>query len=495
MGIVFRQSIKTSLVTFAGAALGMLVVWYSSLHIPKHELGFSRNFTNNAVLLSQFLLAGLNYSLVVYIHHYTNDSKKRNMLLSICFGIPILLTILLFIPYFIFKEQILNHYQPVDRPYISQFYVWLPLYTVLFIMQIMLEQFMGTQMKVALGAFIREIILRVINAAILFLFIAGQLSFDQFIIWTVLALFISFFSMLYVSYKSGKFGISLQLNAFSKQEYRELIDFSASHFLLTTALLLMNSLDVALLPYYDPNGINAVAVYSNALVLLSFLQIPSKAMINSTVNVLSQAFANKDMVKAKEIFTRSSINITVATVLMALIISCNLHNVLELLKHKYDDMVMVFLILLAGRLADLCTGMNDAVLSIAKFYKFNVVLSFILLAILFGSIKIFVPKYGVMGAAACTSVVFILFNFAKYYYVKLKLDMQPFSVNTLKVVVAALPGIAVGYFMPVIQQPLVDGVVRSIAITVVYVAMVLIVKASPDVTHYIQSIKKNKKLF
>ena len=259
--------------------------------------------------------------------------------------------------------------------------------------------------------------------------------------------------------------------------------------------MLINSMDVTLLPLYDKSGMNAIATYGNVLVLLSFLQMPSKAMISPTMTVLSESMANNDMTKAKDIYSRSSINIQIATVLMALLISCNLENVIRLIGDVYAEILPVFLILLIGKLIDLSTGLNDVVLSIAKYYKFNLYLSIILVPLLFILLKTLVPQYGVFGAAWSTTIVYAVFNIVKYWFVKKKLDMTPFSFSTAKIIVSALPALAVGYFMPYLHNPVTDGLARCVVIGVVYVAMILWLKPSQDIFEYLATVKKHKKLF
>ena len=83
MGVVFRQSVKTSLVIFAGAILGALLTWLSTKYIPdKQQLGYLQNLTKQAVSLTNFLLLGLTSTLAVYIHRYAGDESKRKVLIT-----------------------------------------------------------------------------------------------------------------------------------------------------------------------------------------------------------------------------------------------------------------------------------------------------------------------------------------------------------------------------------------------------------------------------
>jgi O-antigen/teichoic acid export membrane protein len=258
-----------------------------------------------------------------------------------------------------------------------------------------------------------------------------------------------------------------------------------------------------MLPFYDHRGFITIAIYRVAIFLISFLQLPFKAMTSATFPVLAKAFADDDHPKAKNIFIRSSLNILIPTVVISLMICCNLRNVVDIIKNGYDEVTPVFLILFLGGFVNIITGMNDSVLSIANLYKINFYLSLVLIIVLFILLRIFIPRYGIYGAAWSTTTTLILFNIAKCFFVWKKLDMQPFSRNTLLVILAAIPALAAGFYFPYLFNPehhiyihtFIDTTIRSIIILIIYLLMLLWLKPSADLEEYLASIKKNRKFF
>jgi O-antigen/teichoic acid export membrane protein len=220
---------------------------------------------------------------------------------------------------------------------------------------------------------------------------------------------------------------------------------------------------------------------------------------------MTRAFTDNDIPKAKDIFIRSSINLLVASVGIAVILCCNLQNIVAVVGNgkNYSGIIPVFIIILIGQLVNFATGMNDQVLSITNYYKFNFYLSISLIAIMFVLIKFLVPAYGIYGAAAANAIVFIIFNTVKCLYVWKKIDFQPFSKNTLLIIVCGIPALAGGYFFPYLFEParhvyihtFVDAAMRSSVVAIIYLAMLLWLKPSQDLQDYIASIKKNKRLF
>ena len=503
MGIVFRQSVKTSIVTFTGAFLGAFIIWLSTNYIPKQQLGFTRNLTSQAILLSNFVFLGCGHVLLVYIHRFADSISKKKLLITLCLLVPLVTTTIATIAYFSLRSWIVHHFQPDDIPLMQQYFALLPLYTLLFSGMTMLELYLGTQMKVAISAFMREVVVRAINILIILLFAFSYISFGTLVVSTVLMYIVPVVIFIYLSCRTKGFGLSFRFRDLSIAEYKEMIHFSWYHFLLVITITIMSIMDILLIPFYDHKGLSAVAVYGVAVFIISFLQIPYKAMSTSTYAVLAQAFNNKDIAKAKDIFTRSSLNILIATTAISLLIWCNLGAVVGIIKNDYHDVIPVFSILLIGRFIDLSTGVNDTVLTITNYYKFNVYLSAVLVAVLYLLIRYLVPTYGITGAAWATTITLIIFNIAKYLFVWAKLDMQPYSGKTAVILISGACAFATGYFLPhffsqlhhIYLHTFADVALRSSVIMIVYIAMLLWLKPSADLEEYIAQIKKNKRLF
>ena len=498
MGIVFRQSVKTSIVVLGGALLGGLIIWLSTKYIPdQQQFGFTRTLTNQAVTLSQILLFGLSSTLFVFTHRYATDTNKRNALFTICITLPLVIVAVVSVFYVLFKGWILNHYQPADKPLMAEYFMWLPAYTLLFLYMTILEQYLGSQMKVAVSAFMREIVLRVLNIILIILFAFNIISFHTLVVGSVLIYLEPILVYLYLSMQVKDFRFLLNLKIFSLDEYKEMLHFTWYHFLLSISVTLLGTMDILLIPFYNHAGIRLVAIYAVAVYIISFLQIPAKAFLPASFSILTKAFTDNDLVKAKDLFIRSSLNLIIPTTGIAILLLCNMNNAVAIVGtgKNYADIVPVFQVLLLGRMFDIATGMNDQVLSITNYYKFNFYLSLILIVVLYALIRIFVPGYGVVGAAWSTTTAIIIFNTIKCIFVWKKLGMQPFSRRTIIVIICGAVAFIPGYLIPAIQNPILDGVVRSIIIIITYLIMLVWLKPSNDLVEYIASVLKNKRLF
>lgn len=501
MGIVFRQSAKNLIVTATGAAMGVLVVWLSTTWIPQRGFGSISTLTNYAVTLGQFLLFGLNNTIAVYIHRYDEQPERKKLLFTLSLIVPGAIAVFFTLACIGLKPWLLTFFNAADQPFMDRYFMWLPVFVVFFIYMIILEQYLASQMKVAVAAFVKEVIVRILNIALIILYGIGLVDFDVLVGGTVMIYVLPILILVFLSRRVKDFGLSTNWSAFSKAEYKDLFHFSWFHFLVTVSVLLMGTMDMMLLPIYDSEGFNAAAVYRVPVLLISFLLIPMKAMTQASYAALARAFADDDLPLARDLFSRSSNNIFLVTVGVAVLICSNLGNIQSVLPAGYEQVGGVFLILFMGNLVNVATGVNDQVLSIAKYYRFNFYLSFLLLATLFLSLRALVTQYGVYGAALSTSVVYMLFNTVKALYIRAKLRMVPVSANTLLIIVAALPAIAIGWFLPAVfgrngfANIAGDMALRSALVMGTYAAMVLWLKPSKDLVTYMASIRQHKRLF
>ena len=77
---------------------------------------------------------------------------------------------------------------------------------------------------------------------------------------------------------------------------------------------------------------------------------------------------------------------------------------------------------------------NSELISLSKYYRFTVI-TIIALAILTITLNIFlIPDYGMIGAAYASLISLVFYNLIKYGFIKLKMKITPFSMNSVKTI-------------------------------------------------------------
>ena len=104
---------------------------------------------------------------------------------------------------------------------------------------------------------------------------------------------------------------------------------------------------------------------------------------------------------------------------------------------------------------------------------------------------IFIPMYGINGAALATFISLLLFNAVRMIYVYKKMNFQPFSSKTaitFLMIVAIYFGLN---YIPLTSMALLNIVIRSLIVCVLVAFTVQHFKLSEDISSLIKEIRKN----
>ena len=127
----------------------------------------------------------------------------------------------------------------------------------------------------------------------------------------------------------------------------------------------------------------------------------------------------------------------------------NWENILILLnKPEYKNYYFVFIAVGIGFLFDITGGLNGAIISFSKHYK--LVMYILLVAALVCVILnfIFIPKFGMLGAAISYTCTMFLLNFTYWLYLLIKYKLQPFNIQFIKLMVISLVVLTIGILLP-----------------------------------------------
>jgi O-antigen/teichoic acid export membrane protein len=495
MGIVFRQSVKSTLVIFTGAILGALIIYLTSRFIPVQNLGYLRYITSQSVMYSQLMLVGLHITLIVYIHKYPPGDPRRPALVTLSMAIPLVILLFFSIVYFIFRQQIVALYNPKDIYFVTRYFAWLPVNVLLWGYMTILEQYLTSQLKIALATFMKEILLRLVNIVLIVLFAVEYIDFQVFFICSVLANGVPAIALYLLARKTEGFDLSFNYKVFTKAELRDIAHFAWYHSLLTVSMVVMDNLEQPMLPALDVNGMASVAIYANSIFIVTISRMPARAMITATFPILTKAYEEKDHEKVTDLFRRAGLNVLLTGVLMSLLIGLNMPNAVTLFSKEYAAMTPLVLILLIGRLVDMSTGLNNELMSISSLYKYNFRITVVMVLVMIGVNYYLIPRYGVFGAAWGTTISMSCFNILKMLVLWQKMRIQPFSSKSLVVVACGLVAGLCGYLLPYVHDPFTDTIIRSIVICISYLLMLLWLKPSADLNDYLAAVRKNKRLF
>jgi hypothetical protein len=93
---------------------------------------------------------------------------------------------------------------------------------------------------------------------------------------------------------------------------------------------------------------------------------------------------------------------------------------------------------LFSRMIDLVTGVNNEIILYSKYYRYSLILIILLGGLTVVTNLIFIPIYGILGAAIATTMSLVIYLLLELVIVWIKFRTQPFSLNTVKALLLSL---------------------------------------------------------
>ena len=480
MGIVFRQSAVTTIISYCGVAIGYVNLLYLyPKFLEPGQIGLMRTIQDAAILFTPFAQFGLAQSIVRYYPKLVTGKTPSGSLIRLMLLLALAGFGIFFVAFKVFEAPILSYFEANAHEIIgySSLVLWL---TLILLVMAILEAYSRSLLKTIVPNLLREIVARVLLALLVSLYFTGYLNFHQFIIGTALAYLVCLGILTAYLWKIGELQLSQSLGHLDKTEIPGLLKYSLLSFAGMAGLIIIGKVDSIMVT--GLLGLTANAIYTTAFYMATVIEVPKRALMQITMPLISRAFEKNDLADIQNIYKKTSINQFIVGALILIGIWANLHNIFSLMPNGkiYDAGKYVVIVIGLGKLIDMLFGPSSEIIVLSKYYGFNIVLILLLAVFIVVSNNLLIPRYGIEGAAIGSAVALVLFNLLKYLFIFVKLKMQPFGMATVKVLGIAAIAIGCNYLVPRIGNVFTDILIRSAAITIIYGSLVILSKASPD---------------
>jgi O-antigen/teichoic acid export membrane protein len=235
-------------------------------------------------------------------------------------------------------------------------------------------------------------------------------------------------------------------------------------------------------------SLSGVGIFTIAYFIASFIEMPSRAVFQMVTPFTSDALKNNDIKLIDSLYKRTSINQLITAGILFLLLWINADNIFNFMPNgeifKAGKYVIFFIGL--AKVFDALTGINAIILGNSKFYYYTLFFIFFLAIIAFAVNYYFIPIWGIVGSALATFISIVAYNLILVVFVKWKIGVQPFTKKTFIAII--LLGLAYGcsLIIPIMSNPIVDMLVRSIVISTLFVFMIYRFKVSIEINNVIQ---------
>ena len=475
MGIVLKQSFKNTIILFVGFAIGGLNVLFLYTHFLHEDYyGLITFLLSTANLLMPLMVLGLQHTIIKFFTSYKTKMERDRFLTSTLI-LPLVVIVPLAIIGSVAYENIsdwISQENPIIKPYTRYIFtiaIFMGFFEVFY-------AFSKVQLETVVGNFIKEIFGRICASFLLLAVFLKWITQDQFIYAMVIVYGVRMHIMMIYAFKLYRPKLVFKL----PDNLKEILSYSFYIIMAGSAGTILLEIDKFMIPQLKQ--IAEVAYYSVGVYIASVIGIPSRAM-QQIINPLTAKELNENNLKeVANLYQKSSITLLIAGGLLFLLINVNVKDLYVLInKPEYSVGVLIVLMISVSELYKLALGTNGAILSNSKYYRVYFYLSIAMALSVIILNKWLIEMMGIDGAALATLVVVLLFSTFKIFYVKRKLQMQPFSVKTILVLTLIFILFLMFYFIEFPFHAILNILIKTALITVAYLLIIFRLNISEEV--------------
>lgn len=478
MGVIKRQGIKHSLVTYLGVIIGGISSIFIYPLINQGDLGIIQFVLNTSVLLVTFAGFSTSAMAVHFFPIFKNEEKKHN-------GFLFLLILFTFIASCIFFLGIyFNQHFGVIKTNVrfNQTLPFLLLFTSLNSFIILLIGYTSVFSRIVLPGIFYNILIKIAQPLLIFLMAKKLLDLTGALTGLGIALVISLISLvLYTNYLK-QFHWRPQFGFITPTLIKSMLSYGGFSILVGLGSLVSGKID----QFFIPNmlGYAALPIFNFGMFISEAIDIPRKAFSGIAAPLISDSMKKENYAHVEEIYKKSSLIQFIAGLYLlvgAWVCADNLFQLMPKNGDLYQTGKYVILILGISRLVDMATGLNIEIIAYSKYYRFNFFSLSVLAVLTIVLNLILIPKFGIIGSALATLTSITIVNIWRLFYIKSKINIHPLDTKMLTALIIALITWATAYFLPSLSHPILNILWKGTIVTILFSVMIIRAQLSPDI--------------
>jgi O-antigen/teichoic acid export membrane protein len=479
LAVVRKQGIQNTLVSYLGLVLGFVnIVWLMPRYLGATQIGLTKVLLAIAMLYAQLSAMGVLNITLRYFPYFRDKEARHNGFMTLTLGIAGGGFVLATLFFFGLKPFILEKYHK-ESPELADYFSWIVPLALFTLLYEILDAYLRSLFKSVVSAFVRDLLLRLMIAATVLVYAFSWITLPQFVALFIIANCLG--AVILIGYAVWLGQLHWPTKRFNSaiKSARELFLYGLFGFIGNVSMNIIQSIDSLMLAAFM--GLKEVGIYTTAFFMTTALMIPARSVYRIAYPLVSEYWKNEDKENMKILYQKVSLNNLLISGFLFLAIWINIDSLFAFLPAEFSMGKWVFFLISLSRLFDVATGINGIILVTSPNYRADLYFNLILVILVVVGNYIFIPVFGLMGAAWASLLTISTFNFARLMFVYWKFSMQPFTVSCLWI---ALLGVVIWLlfeFLPHLPNRYLDIMARSFLLVIIYGLPAYYLRLSPDV--------------
>ncbi len=483
MGIIQKQSISGAIYSYIGVFLGFLI---AGLLLPRlllhNEVGLLRLLVSYSMLLAQFAILGMNTVTIKLFPYFRDSGKKHHGFLGL--AILISLTGFLFTTgiYLALHDYIVTSAKEKSSLFIPYFYYVIPLFFFTMLFGVF-DTYYRVLYNAVKGVIYKEVVQRVLVIVSILLFYFDIIDFHNMVILYTISMIAPTIFLFLALIKDKQLFLIPDFKFLDKKLIRQIATVALFGIISSYSGVLIMNIDLIMVDHYL--GLSMAGIYTISFFFGTLVIVPARTMGKITSVVIADAWKKDDKKQIVDIYQKTTLSLAVAGSLIFIGLWANIDNVFKIIGSSYESGKYVILFIGLANLVEMFVGSSSHIIVNSPNYKWLSYLLFIYTFLIVVTNILFIPVYGISGAAMASLISRVVYGILRFAFLKYHYHFQPYSYKHLLIV---LVGVAVWYISSLITSYdsfVVDILIRSAVISILFIPAIYFLKISEDINRII----------
>ena len=406
MGVIAKQSIKGTIVTYLGVAVGFLTTFFViTRFLTAEEIGLARVLIDAATLFIGLAQLGTNTSILRFYPYFKSADREEHGFFFWTIVVPMLGFLLVALLFMICYTPLSHWFGEKSPLFVNYYYLVLPL-AFFMLYQTVFETNANVRMHIVVPRAVRELLTRVGLLVVYLLYAFDVLTMDGFV-WSLIGVY-ALAALCNAVYLFSLGGVSLKPDFAYLRHNRPIV----RKYLLYTAFLILSAVVSVLAPTLSSffitaqMGLNYTGIFAIATYMAVMVSIPYRSLTAIASPQMSMAIKNDNRAEAGTLLAQVSGNLLLIGGLILAVIWVNIDIIFAILPNgaTYAVARRTVLLLGLGQLFVATFQFALTTLSYSRFYPLSLLFSFVLTALALVLNNLFIPRWGMDGAALATLI-------------------------------------------------------------------------------------------
>lgn len=472
MGIIGRQTIKSTIYIYLGVVIGFFVrAHFFPEYLTPSEIGIIALLVSYGSIFAQVAMLGFDHATIRYFPYFRKQSKSHGGFLNLYLLVALAGFIISFVVYKLVGMWSIDPGSDLAHYY----YLSIPLTAGLLLFNV-LDKYNTMLYNASTGVLLGQFVQRVLILLVLLPLILGMIGFDLFASLYVATSFLTALLMMAFLIWRDEFRLDFSFRFIEPHLIRAMVGISSFGFVTGLTNVLNLQVNNILIDWYYDEA--QTGIYITNFFFATLILLPSRGLNKIAPTMISDAFKEKQIEQIATIQFKSTINQQLIGILIFIGLCINLPNIYQILPESYAVGSGVIIYTGLANVVQMTAGVSNAIIGFSAYYRFNTYLALLQLVLLVLLNLILLPILGITGAAVATFISILILNLIRFVILKVKFQIQPYQKRHLWVFGTGILCLGINELIPSVDQYLFDIVLRSSIITAAFVLSNYFLKTS-----------------